>query len=297
MSEALPVWNCTFGKSTEPNPVEMNALTVGAKFSMACKGDIAVDWTEAPVSLRFPKKEDSYTLQILKTDKLGANEALFVVTGYKGGAHNPEYIRIVQGERGFEVAKPAWEIKSVLKKDQPPQPYPPYGPWGVAFPLWILVAIGLTALFIAILIYRTVRRYNQRSRMLLELGRHKTALSPIHQFYRDARGLRRRLNVARENDERKSLADELNRDFRLYVLREFLIPTLDWSDRAIAEDLRKRHRRVYDQAGDHLKRALRELSRMKAQDEVKQTDVEQLHRMSMDAAERIEQAKETRGRR
>lgn len=297
MNEALPVWTCTFGKSTEPNAAEMNALTVGAKFSMSCKGDLPVEWTDAPLTIKFPKKEDSYTLQILKSDKLAANEALFVVTGYKGGAYSPEYIRVVQGDRGFEVAKPSWEIKSVLKKDQQNQPYPAFGPWALGFPLWLLIAAGVTMALIALLIYRAVRRYSQRNRMLLELARHKTALSPIHQFYRDARGLRRRLSLAREKAEFKNVADELNRDFRLYVLREFLIPTLDWSDRAIADDLRRRHRKVYEQAGDSLKKALRELARMKSIEEVKQSDVEQLHRMSMDAAERIEQAKQLRGRR
>jgi hypothetical protein len=295
MNEALPVWNCTFAKSTEPSAVDLNALTVGSKFSMSCKGDIAVAWGEGPLNVQFPKKEDSYTLQILKSEKLDPNEAVLVVTGYKAGKHNPDYVRVTQGALGFEVAKPAWEIKTVLKQGEQPQPYPPYGPWSLGFPMWIVIAVLIALALIGLMIFRAVRRHTQRNRMLAELARHKTALSPIHQFYRDARQLRRRLNVAQDKAEYKAVADDLNRDFRLYVLREFQIPTLDWSDRAIAEDLRKRHRRVYQTAGDSLKRALRELARMKAQAEVKPTDVEQLHRMSMDAAERIEQAKEAKG--
>jgi len=295
MTEALPVWTCTFDKSTEPNPPEMNALTVGAKFNMACKGDIPVTWAEGPISVQFARKEDTYTLQILKADKLEANEAIMTVTGYKAGQHNPEYVRIVQGANGFEVLKPAWEIKTVLKKDPPPQPYPPFGPWNLGFPMWIIITVALVLALIGLVVFRFARRHNQRQRMLAQLALHTTALSPIHQFYRDARQLRRRLNLVKEETEIKAAADDLNREFRLYVLREFQIPTLDWSDRAIVDDLRRRHRHVFEAAGDPLKKTLRELARMKAQSSVKLGDVEQLHRMSMDAAERIESAKEAKG--
>ncbi len=295
MSEALPIWNCTFGKAAEQNPPELNALTVGAKFSLSCRGDIPVTWAAAgPLTVQFPKKEDSYSLYVLKAEKLEGNEAVMTVTGYKPGAHAPEYVRITQGEAGFEVAKPAWEIKSILKKGEQVQPFPPYGPWGLTFPMWIVVAIGVVVLLIALAIFRTVRRYSQRTRMLAELARHKTALSPLHQFYRDARQLRRRLNVTVSPEGIKTVADDLNREFRLYILREFQIPTLEWSDRAIMDDLRRRHRQVYMNAGDPLKRTLQELARMKSVAEVKQVDVEQIHRMSMDAAERIEAAKDAK---
>jgi hypothetical protein len=299
MTEALPVWNCKFDRSTEPNPPEMNALTVGAKFSMSCKGDIPVNWGEGPLGVQFAKKEDTYTLHILKAEKLEANEAVMTVTGYKAGQHNPEYVRVVQGSTGFEVLKPAWEIKTVLKKDgQPQQPYPPFGPWNVAFPVWIIVSVAILLVVFGLIAFRFFRRHSQRNRMLAQLALHTTALSPIHQFYRDARQLRRRLNVVKEATEIKAAADDLNREFRLYVLREFQIPTLDWSDRAIVEDLRRRHRHIFEAAGDPLRKTLRELARMKAQSSVRLGDVEQLHRMSMDAAERIESAKEEkRGRR
>lgn len=297
MNDALPVWNCTFGKSAEANPVEMNALTVGSKFSLSCKGDIPVNWSEGPLTVQFPKKEDSYTLQVLKTERLAPNEAVMTVTAYKAGAHHPDYVRITQGANGFEVSKPAWEIKSVLKKDEQPQPYAPFGPWSLGFPMWIVITAAILLALVGLFIFRMVRRYTQRNRMLLELARHKTALSPIHQFYRDARQLRRRLNLTQSEGEFKAVADDLDREFRLYVLREFQIPTLEWSDRAIVEDLRRRHRHVYQVAGDPLKRTLRELARMKAQTAVKLGDVEQLHRMSMDAAERIEGAKDGKGSR
>jgi hypothetical protein len=74
------------------------------------------------------------------------------------------------------------------------------------------------------------------------------------------------------------------------------VPALEWSDRAITEDLRKRHRRVYVESGEKLRATLRELRRLCARDRVELADVEQLHRMSVEAAEILEAAREKAGR-
>lgn len=290
MSEtaALPVWKCEFNEA--PGSVSMNALTVGAKFQAKCAGDIAVEWPEGGMDVVFPKKEEAFALAVLEETKLGTNEVELVVTAYKPGKHAPEYVRFVKGGVGFEVAKPEWEVQSVLKPNEPAQPYPPFGPWGLAFPMWVLVLAAAILALAMFFIFRKLRRYNQRQRMLADLARHKTALAPINQFYRDSRQLRRRLDQAKSAEELKILAEELNKEFRLYVLRQFQIPTFDWSDRAIVDDLRKRHRKVYSEAGDRLRKTLRELSRMTAQNQILLPDIEQLHRMSLDTAERIEAA-------
>lgn len=289
MSEtALPIWKCEFNEV--PGSVGMDALTVGSKFGMKCSGDIPVEWPEGAMEVLFPTKEGAYALAVLEEKTASPNGIELVVTGYKPGKHAPDYIRLVKKGVGFEVAKPEWEIKSVLKPNEPAQPYPPFGPWGLNFPMWVLIAAAIALALILFFGYRKIRRYNQRQRMLVELARHKTALAPINQYYRDARQLHRRLNNAKTAEELKVLADELNREFRLFILREFQIPTFDWSDRAIVDDLKKRHRKVYNEAGDRLRKTLRELSRMAAQKQILLPDVEQLHRMSLDTVERVSSA-------
>jgi hypothetical protein len=277
---ALPVWTCEF-KGTEN-------LTVGTKFNVACGGDIPVQWNEGPLNVVFPQKEQSYTLVVLKADKLEAQRAELTVTGYKPGEHNPEYMRIVQGEAGFEVLKPKWTIASVLKQGEPPQPVPPFGPWALSLPMWVLIFQLVVFLFLLWIGYRIFRRYTQRNKIQQELDRHKTALPPVNQFYKDARHLRRRLNNAQSAEELKSITNELNKEFRLYVLRKFQIPALDWSDSAIVGSLKKRHRKIYKLASDPLRKTLRELSRMTHQEHPLLPDVEQIHRMTLDAVERME---------
>lgn len=291
---ALPIWTCDILPSKAENAVPLESLTVGAKFHMSCKGDIPVEWAEGPLQVQFAKKEETYILAVLKAEQLESTRAELMVTSYKPGEHKPEYVRIVQGTQGFEVSKPTWTIQSVLKKEEQPQAFPPFGPWSLGFPLWIIIAVATVLGLLAFFIFRKSRRHIQRRRMLEELARHTTALTPINQFYRDARQLRRRLNTVKTAEELKPVAEDLNREFRLYVLRRFQIPTLDWSDRAIVEDLRKRHRKVYEQAGDSLKKTLRELSRLGSQPQVKPHDVEQLHQMSVQTAEKVEEAVEVR---
>lgn len=289
MSE-VPVWTCSFADGPE---AKLSDLTVGAKFALSCRGDIPVEWDPkaAPPKITFAKEEDAYALTVLKTGKLEAQAAEFVVTAYKPGKHEPEYIRILQGDKGFEAVKPKWELKSVLKPDQKPQPFGPLGPFSVPLPIWVWVTAVLTLVVVALSVWRFVRRSRQRRRMLEDLKRHRTAMSPLHQFYRDARLLRRRLHTAKSEAEIKTIATDLEREFRLFVLRRFEVPALDWTDSEILRDVRKRHRKTYASASEPLRRALRELSRMRAQATPSVHDVEQLHRMSLDAAERVEGGK------
>ncbi|MGZ3721765.1 MAG: hypothetical protein ACXVA9_02465 [Bdellovibrionales bacterium] len=290
----VPVWNCEFAPMPEAGTPDLASLTVGAKFAMKCHGDIAVAWEPGNPHLAFSKPEEQYTLAILQVVKQDPNDAQYVVTAYKPGEHQPEFVRVLQGaagsEKGFESAKPKWAVKSVLDPKQPPQAFGPFGPWSLHMPMWFIVS---AVIFLALLIYfvvRKARRMSQRRKMLEELKLHKTAMAPLHQFYRDARLLRRRLHTVKERSELQQISQDLDRDFRLFVLRQFQIPTLQWSNRAILEDLRRRHRKTYKTSSEPLKKTLRELDKMKSRSELDAKDVEQVYRMSLDAAEKLETA-------
>lgn len=288
---AVPVWTCAFSPLESAEPLAN--LTVGSKFDLKCHGDIPVQWNaKEALTLAFKSPEDQFTLAVLKVTKLEAQDAEFLVTGYKPGKHQPEYIRILQGGAGFEFTKPTWEIKSVLKPNEKPELVGPLGPFQVALPHWIWISALITFLLLLYVVFHRVRKMLQRRRMLEELKRHRTALSPLHQFYRDARTLRKRLHDAKIDEELKTIAEDLNRDFRLYVLRQFEIPTLEWTEGEIISDLRKRHRGVWSQAADPLRKTLIELLRLKNRPQVLLKDVEQLHRMSLDTAERLQHARE-----
>lgn len=288
MTEA-PLWTCSFSDGPR---AKLADLTVGSPFVLKCSGDLPVEWSEGPLRLVFPAEDQAYTLALLKTVKLEPTTAEFEVTGYKPGNHKPDYVRVLQGERGFEFSRPQWEIKSVLKQDQQPQPFGPFGPYTVPLPMWVWLALLLAAAALALLIWRGVRRSSQRRALREELKRHGTTLTPLNQFYRDSRALKRRLDKASADSDARAALEDLDRDFRLYVLRRFSIPALEWSEAAILGDVRRRHRRVFQRAADPLRKTLRELRRLKGRDLVPVRDVEQLHRMSLEAVDRLDQAAE-----
>src|SRR5262245_20585008 len=92
---ALPVWSCEFQPATVPNAGQLDNLTVGSIFQLNCHGDIDVPWQNDPVGLKFPEEGQYYSLYLLKGLKLDSREAQFLVTGYKPGEHNPEYVQVV----------------------------------------------------------------------------------------------------------------------------------------------------------------------------------------------------------
>jgi hypothetical protein len=238
-----------------------------------------------------PDPAYTFSLKVLQVMKAEPQELHLQVTSYRAGEFQPKYVRFMQGEQGIETADAKWKVQSVLQPGQQPKPVPSFGPYGLSLPLW--VSITAVALLIAIVwfVTRRIRRYTQRRRMLEELKTHSTALAPINQFYRDARQIRKFIEGARDEQQLKPQLWALNRDFKLYVLRQFQIPALDWSDREILNDLKKHNRAVYEKAGDILKKTLRELGRLQHRDGVKTQDVEQLHRMCLDAAERLDEAR------
>lgn len=282
----LPIWKCDFAQAEGAQA--LNNLTVGAKFKMNCHGDIPVEWNKDNVGVAFKdKNSEQYTLFVLSADNLAPNDAELTVTGYKAGQFKPEFVRIVQGDHGFEVIKPEWEIRSVLKQDQQPQPFPPFGPWQLGLPMWIVIVIAILVGLFTFFTIRFFRRRMQRQKMLKDLALHATAISPVNHFYKDARLIRKKLNQAPQDSDAKEITVQLDKEFRLFVLRQFQVPALDWSDRAIADDIRKRHRRDFEIYGDKLRKALRELTRVKARPNVSVTDSEQLLQICLDAVEAV----------
>ena len=293
----VPVWTCTFGEITGTgatgtagaSPPKLDHLTAGDRFRMSCSGDLAVDWGPDVPVIKFAKPEHEYALVILAAENLRPQSAQFTVTGYRPGDHAPEYLRVMQNDRGFEFEKPKWKIESVLSADKKPaQPYPSVGPFHVRGPAWLGLTIALLLGLTAAWLIRWVYRWSKRRKFRRELEGLRTALTPAHQFYRDARALRRRLNAAVTSAEVAAVGGDLDANFRRMLAVKFEVPATSWTDAQIIKDLRRRHRPVMELAGDPLRKVLRELTRARGRTETPAADVDQLLRMCVDATELME---------
>ena len=283
----VPIWSCTFA-DPQTGSDKLDNLTVGSKFAMSCRGEIPVEWEKTAPTVSFAKPEDEFSLVILRDEKLDAKEALFTVTGYKPGEHKPEYIRILQGERGFEVAHPTWTIKSVLKPNEEAKPFGPFGPFSVALPLWVWGALALILVLIAVRGVAWGRDRWRRRNIKAQLKLHATPLTPAHQFYRDARAIRKRLHAVVGVEDLKAILGELDQSFRRLLLRQYKIAALEGGEAVVIGEMRRRRAKVLAAVNPELGQMLRELGRLMSQPTITLSDVEQLHRMSVTCAEKIE---------
>jgi hypothetical protein len=284
----VPVWTCEFAGVADDKG--MDHLTVGDRFRMSCHGDIAVAWSADVPRVQMPKPEQDFTLAVLSAEKLDPHAVQLTVTGYRPGDHAPEYVRILQGDKGFETEKPKWKIESILQpSEKPPSPFPSEGYFSVLPPLWFVVVLLLTIIAAIVGAILWGVRWYRGHQFKAELRSHQTALPPVRQFYRDSRALRRRLNQAGPSELPTVVAD-LNREVRKLLLRHFEIPALTYSDAATVKAITRRHGRESAGYAPLLRKTLRELTRALTNASVNAADVDQLIRMSVDLAESLERS-------
>ena len=175
----VPVWHCDL----KPLVGDLTQLTVGTQFQMNCAVDIPVKWNGNP-KIQLAEKTAPYSLVIVRSPKLDANSGEFIVTSYRTGEMKPEYIRVLTGESGFEASGLEWKIQSVLKQDQPPQPYPPFGPFLLPLPSWVWVVVALVLASMVLSAWVWFRKIQNRRRLRDDLknfgtvaGTRKTLLN------------------------------------------------------------------------------------------------------------------------
>ena len=285
---AAPLWRCSIDQlQNDPGGASLDALTVGAKFRLDCNGDLPVAWdVQQPVTVQLPDpNQQKYDLKILQTLSLEPQMAKFVVTSYRAGEFSPEYVRIFTGKAGFETTGLRWQVQSVLPKDRKPEAYPAFGPYLINMPFWVWFVIFVAVLFVVGAIYRLVRRYQQRKKVQQILKDHASALPPHTQFHREMRQIKKAIDSQQSTI---GIALKLDSEVRLYLLRTFQMPALDWSDREILKELKRKRRSLYDSERARVAKALRELTQLKKSDSVKTQDLEQMFVLSRDTVDRLE---------
>lgn len=296
---ALPdaKWSCQalrLDENAQAQGALSEALTVGQKFVLQCEGS-PVALAKEKLRLSLPK-DNPYALRILQTQSLTETSASFVATSWVVGPSRVRDVVLTDGEKRIELSGFSFEVKSVITPENNPEgkPYPPAGPLSIHLPLFIWVVLSLAVLLAAFLTIKAVRRSMQRKRLLKELGRHGTALSPFNQFAKDLRGLARKFPHAGSGAKAWSLEDskqylsDLNSYFRWFLARELLIPTLEFSDSRILKEFKKRYPAIFKAVAKDLRLALGELEKaLKTKEAVAGEDAQQITELCRKLAERV----------
>lgn len=273
----LPRWVCR----VEGNPQD-NQWTVGEVFYLECEGP-QVDFQTSNLKFQLPEGQE-YALQILSVVKQSGNALSLKATTYKAGVHDFKDLPLAEGESSKFVMEPLQlSVKSVIQDPQQ-KPYGPIMAMKLSYPVWlwfILLAFVLLWAFYGIFRFR---RNVQKKKVIEELKQHNTAIGAYNQFNKDLRTLRRK-NIFTENwnqEKKQKYIESLDEIFKMYLLREFYVPALDWNSKLILKEISKDDKRRFAGYQDTLKKFLKEMERAKSDvEKVQVHDCKQLTQMAL----------------
>lgn len=293
MEKAIPVLNCSL-KSSDPAKVKM---TVGDPLVMNCLGLIEKSFPENSV-LEFKDPAGKYSLSIIKVIKSDTSEFTADVTSYKPGNYNGDGIFLVAGDMKAELKGLQWSYESILKEAEELQketvvptpekfgPFPFIGPVGIQYPIWFWVLLGLMISAVFFSLFKVIKKRNQKKRLIEQaLSGMGSALSPLQDFSKIQRQIFTRLgNDQKDFDESMQM---IEKGFRSYLVRSYLVPAFDWSDIDVVREIKKTNPKAFEVAGKDVLKILRELNRIKGVNP-KKDEVEQLLDLSRRAVEALE---------
>ncbi len=288
----LPIWNC----QVEAPP----QINVGTHFQINCSGE-AVPLKTDQVMI-YAKELDSQTqqaslnnLKILEVKNVNDHEIQAVATSYLVGKYeHDDFFVLTDGKNEVALQNLKFTVTSILQPNQENKPYPAYPPWAMSIPFWFIILIALLIIGPIAGILRIFIKQKQRRVLIESLKKLKTARLPFDEYHREIRILEKKYGV--EPNDTKGYVADLEKAFRLYLVRELIVPANTWSDRAILKEIKSKHRVVWIENEKNLRRLLKEFERAKKSN-VTVTDCRQLYLMSLEVSESIFKAVNAKNKR
>lgn len=260
--------------------LEDNVLTVGRIFQMNCSATI-------PENFNF----DAAHFELAENDKLAFKVFKFAAedktrivaesTLYRSGEWKIDDLILTDGQQKISLGKFEVVVKSVIQEGVKAEPYGPIGPLIIPIP-WVYIFIIVSAVLFALgSLGLNWRRRWQRKSLLKRLREYETPLSALQQFHSESRRWQRENSFfydPKVSDESISrVLKEIDLQVRVYFIRRFQIPAIEWNQKLILKDLKKYHRTIYNENLEIIKKWFTEVTRaMSPQFKLKSQDVIQL---------------------
>lgn len=288
------IWQC------ELNSRE-SQVTVGTLQDMVCRGEFLPQWQREKIAIQFDDEKMAYALHVLDVKNVDHQSLNLVVTSYKAGNFQSPVLTVTDGNNSVKVENLTWNVNSVLE-GQDAKPIPSFGPFALAMPWWYWISLAVAALFVFLLITIKLKRLWDRKKMIENLAQRGTALTPFNQFNKDLRShiknwQQKELTVTPKEEQvwRRSLLVDVEKFLREYLMRELLVPALEWSDSQILQEIKKRRRLIYEELSQDIKKTMREIHQAQsAENNLTYVDCEQLVTMARKLAEDIYDLKQGR---
>ncbi len=285
-----PQWEC----SLKTEPKDAKGYTVGEVFQVDCAGT-SLTLTE-PLKAVNPEAA-KYSFVYLRTLKKSENEISFLATTYASKTVQHPFLHIEDAQGGgFISQKIEIRAQSVIDPQKPPQgPYGPITPIALSWPYWIFFAMIIMATVLVGWFMIFLRRHFQRKNLEKNIRKFESPLGSYHQFSKDLRLLKRGVvftDAKWSESQTQGYIDKLDEIYRMYVLREYIVPALKWSPAQIAKHLNKKFKKEFRQFKDPFWKAFKELERAQGHiQDIKARDCEQLTQFCWVAVDAMWKAK------
>jgi hypothetical protein len=288
-SPTQPAWQCQARAFDAADAAPLDQLYVGDPYLLLCEGEFVEGMSAGGLVLQPVRPELSYGIQILSIRSVDGKSLWAEATSYKPGPQKFADFKLVSGAITLPLQGGELTVQSVLAQKSPEEMNHPdamkmvyLGPFALAMPLWYWLLWGAVVLVSIGIVARFFLKRLQRHKILEALTKQATALTPYNQFNKELRQHLRDFSVP---EIWKTRGEEalllLDKSFRMYLLRELLVPANEWSTGAVMRDIRLRHKKLYRNLGPQLRRTLIELDRAKRDIQaISFEDCEQLRMMS-----------------
>ncbi len=200
--------------------LEADKLTVGRHLELNCKTADSV--TTFDFSKADFKSEEKYTIKLFKAESVDAQNFKLNLTLYKTGPVQVSSYILTDGTNEINLAAPALQIESVLEPTKDGKPQEPYGPLlpltistPVSYYFILLGVLSATALFV-FLRYKKMAYYKK---LKGSLNQFQSPVDPETQFYK----------AIRAAEKKNYPLTEIEKAFKLYVLRSYQVPIFELS--------------------------------------------------------------------
>lgn len=208
-------------------------LTVGRHLLLSCQGEVDPGFNIKESQFKLDEKSLN-TIHVFKADFKSASVIEVDMTFYSSGELKFSDLILVDGKNELHLGPQNFKIESVLEKKADGKPQEPYGailPASITWPvLYTFIVIGLFLMILGGLAAVINRRIKYRN-LISKLKNYDSITNPDLQFYKSIRA----------SEANEYPMDQVEKSFRLYLLRRFRVPAFDLKDAALLSFFKNSH--------------------------------------------------------
>lgn len=287
-NSSLPVWSCKLNSQAQAGE-----FTVGEIAELTCSGEKPVEFGKGKLAIHFPD-EYKFSLHMYDLVDIKSNEITFKAVSYRVGKWDLSQMEILEdGTAKLKLSGIVYPVKSIQDPQKArKEPFGPADPFLLSWPSYIyavgfiVVALILGSIFLMITKNVRKRAWDRK------VSKYDSPMQPYHQFQKDLRVIRREFDFTQnkkwDSGQIKKYIDELDKFFKLFVLREFRVPALDWKPKTVLREIKKRKKRKFYIFDKKLSQVFNELERaQKSPDLVRPEDCQKLMTLCRDTSTAI----------